>query len=100
MAWIFPSMPRSPKPPGTRMPSSPAMWPASPSRSMRSAATHTTSAAGQRLVESLVGVLHLDVLAHHSQAAAAARRLHPAHDLLPAGKIDRPCRQPEQLDSA
>src|SRR4026207_1362159 len=110
-------MPRSPKPPGTRMPSSPATWPASPPRPARSAAAHTPppragqplaldalgvdphhvhrglvgdAPVGQRLVETLVGVLHLDVLAHHPDAAAPARCLHPTHDLLPAGEIDRP----------
>src|SRR5258708_4114788 len=53
---------------------------------------------GERLVEALVGVLHLDVLADHPDAAAAAGRLHPAHDLLPAGEIDRAGGQAEQLD--
>ena len=56
------------------------------------------AAVGERLVEALVGVLQLDVLAHHPDATAAARRLHPAHDLLPAGESIGRRGQPEQLD--
>ena len=64
---------------------------AAPSRSMCSASTQLTStraslampAVGERLGQALVGVLELDVLAHHGDARLAARRLHPTHDVLP-----------------
>src|SRR6266542_3893749 len=58
------------------------------------------AAMGQRLVEALVRVLHLDVLADHADAAPAPRRLDPAHDLLPAGEIGRPLGEAEQLHDA
>src|SRR5262245_43212323 len=58
------------------------------------------AAMGQRLVEALVRVLHLDVLADHADATAAPGRLDPAYDLLPAGEISRTLRQSQQLHDA
>src|SRR6266403_2244430 len=52
----------------------------------------------QRLDEALVGIPQVDVFAHHGQARGRARRLHAAHDVLPARKVDGPVLEAETLD--
>ncbi len=76
MASTLPSMPRSPNPPGTSRPSTPARSRSGPSRStaslwirwMRTWARLATPGVVQGLVDRLVGVAVLGVLAHHGDA--------------------------------
>src|SRR5882762_5828768 len=52
----------------------------------------------QRLDEALVGVSEVDVFADHGEARRGARRLHAAHDVLPAREVDGPVLEAEAFD--
>ena len=72
-AWTLPSIPRTPKPPGTRIPSrsSRLVMASSPTASSegtqrRSSLTSLACAVAQRLDDGQVGVGKVDVLAHHT----------------------------------
>ena len=96
-ARIFPSMPRSPNPPGTRMPPRPFNIFSAPSFSISSASTCTIStpqsladaAVDDRLVDRFVGVLQLDVFADDADAHAMLRRDEFADDFLPVRHVRR-----------
>jgi hypothetical protein len=94
-AWILPSMPRSPNPPGTRMPPRPFNILSAPSRfdhlGLDLLDFHPAivghPAVDDGLIDRLVGVVELDVFAHHADAHAVLRGDEFADDLLPVRHV-------------
>ena len=69
-ALIFPSTPRSPKPPGIKTPATSLNWPSTPSCSVSASISFKIDSAilargrvGERFVNALVSVLQVDVFA-------------------------------------
>ena len=100
IASTLPSMPRSPNPPGTSMPSKPASSRSGPSRSIDSlwmlldANLRLIGDAGvvERFVDRLVGVAMLGVFADHGDRDFVLRIAQPVQQIAPIVQIERPGR--------
>ena len=97
-AAILPSMPRLPKPPGTRMRVDPAEY-LRGTLGIDLLGIHPLqvdprrlhdAAVAQRLAQRFVGVLVLDILADDGDGDLALRMLHRLDRALPAGQVGRP----------
>ena len=97
MASIFPSIPRIPNPPGTRMPSTPPRSASAPRPSTCSASTRTTSTrvpvgdarVVERLVDRFVRVAMLHVFADDGDPHLVLGVHDPLDHLAPGGQIQR-----------
>ena len=96
-AAIMPSTPRSPKPPGTTMPSS---WrdplgvdlggdPFGLQPLDLGLGAYREAGVTDRLAHREVGVGHRDVLADDPDAERLGRAVDPAHDVAPRAQVDR-----------
>ena len=97
MAPILPSMPRTPKPPGMRIPSTPSSWPAASSgfsqsslvtQRMVTLASLPKPPASQRLGRRQVRVGQVHVLADQGDGDRAGRAVHPAQQVVPGRPVD------------
>ena len=104
-AWILPSMPRSPKPPGIRIPSHCSSSSTDPSASVSDSIQRTSTlppwwsaAVVERLDHRQVGVLELGVLAHQADPDLLARLVAALDQALPPGQVGRLGLDPEPVE--